>query len=74
MGPSEGWTINKEFFEISFTLERAENRSGQPRFKIDDFFLAVVEFNFDQIVFNVSCFVTEGTICRRFRSSLEKTI
>jgi len=50
-----------------FTLQRSENWAGEPRFKVDNLFRAVVKLNLDKIAADYFVFVTEGRILPVFR-------
>jgi hypothetical protein len=54
--PSDGRAFDKEFLEVIFALQRSENRTREPGFKIDNFFRAVVELYLDKIASDVFCF------------------
>ena len=54
--PRDCRTVDKKFLEVIFAFQRSENRSCEPRFKIYNFFVAVVKLNIDQIVLDVFCF------------------
>ena len=67
VGPRDGWTIDKKCLEVTFVLQRSENRSCEPRFKVDNFFRPVVELYLDKIAADYFAFVTEGRILPVFR-------
>lgn len=35
----DGWSIDEEVFDVIFNLQRSENRCGELKVKIDNFFV-----------------------------------